>query len=152
MHLYLVQHGIPKSKTEDPTRPLSDVGRVEVESLGDWAAQAGVKIGQIRHSGKKRARETAEILASHLKPPGGVVVVEGMAPLDAVQPIAAALPGEEEAIMLVGHLPFMSRLVSYLTNGDPEQSLVRFRMGGIVCLGDEEGWQIEWAITPELAV
>lgn len=150
MHLYLAQHGIPKPKTEDPTRPLSAVGREEVARVGAWAASVGCQVGQIWHSGKKRAQETADILASHLEPSGGVVMVKGLSPLDDVEPLAARLREAGDSIMVVGHLPFLGRLAGYLVNDDPARTSLRFRMGGIVCLGDQDGWLIEWAVTPEL--
>ena len=54
--------------------------------------------------------------------------------------------------MLVGHLPFMSRLASLLLAGEPEAGVVRFQTSGIVCLSREQGeWSLSWAVTPELA-
>ncbi|MDY7042246.1 MAG: hypothetical protein SVX38_15425, partial [Chloroflexota bacterium] len=60
--------------------------------------------------------------------------------------------GEREgAVMLIGHLPFLDRLASLLVTGDAERSVVRFRMGGIVCLVHEgEHWAIGWMVTPDL--
>jgi len=59
--IYLVQHGEAESKKEDPERSLTKKGRRDVEKVAVWAAQTGLKIEQIRHSGKRRAAETAEI-------------------------------------------------------------------------------------------
>ena len=59
MRLYLVQHGEAKSKTEDPQRPLTERGREDVARVAAFAASAGLQVGQIRHSGKRRAEETA---------------------------------------------------------------------------------------------
>ena len=68
MDLYLVQHAEAKPKEEDPERSLTDVGSENAERMAAWAARAGVRVEQIRHSGKKRAEETAEILAAALSP------------------------------------------------------------------------------------
>jgi phosphohistidine phosphatase len=151
MELYLVQHGEAKSKAEDPQRPLTDRGREEVQRVAAFAAGAGLEISQVRHSGKRRAEETASILAEHLSPAEGVLAMSGLAPMDDVRPIAQALPKETAPLMLVGHLPFMDRLAGLLVTGDPDCSVVRFRMGGIVCLeGVGDDWAVKWAVTPKL--
>jgi phosphohistidine phosphatase len=55
-------------------------------------------------------------------------------------------------LMLVGHLPHLSRLASSLLVGDPAKEIIRFRMGAIVCLVKVEGrWLLGWVLTPELA-
>jgi len=161
MKLYLVQHGEARSKAEDPQRPLTERGREDVAQVAVFAATAGCQVGQIRHSGKRRAEETASILAEHLSLAEGVIAIPGLAPRDDVRPVAEALfppfvppnGGErgEAAVMLVGHLPFLDRLASLLVTGDADCSIVRFRMGGIVCLvREEENWAVGWMVTPDL--
>jgi phosphohistidine phosphatase len=151
MKLYLVQHGEAKSKAEDPQRPLTERGREDVERVAAFAAGAGLQVGQIRHSGKRRAEETASILAGYLSPTNGVVAIPGLAPRDDVHPIAEALQGEMQPVMFVGHLPFLDRLAGLLVTGDAERSIVRFQMGGIVCLvREDENWAVGWMVTPEL--
>jgi len=62
MRLYLVQHGEAKREEEDPSRPLTENGRREVEIVAKFLSEAGIKIDKILHSGKLRAAQTAEIL------------------------------------------------------------------------------------------
>jgi len=151
MELYLIQHGEAKSEAQDPQRPLTERGREEVQRVAAFAARAGLKVRQIRHSGKRRAEETASILAEHLSPAEGVLAVPGLAPMDDVHPIAQALQKETAPLMLVGHLPFMDRLAGLLVTGDPDRSVVRFRVSGIVCLeGAGNDWAVKWVVTPEL--
>jgi phosphohistidine phosphatase len=151
MELYLVQHGEAKSKAEDPQRPLTERGREEVQRVAAFTAKAGLKVNQIRHSSKRRAEETASILAEHLSPAEGVLAVPGLAPIDDVRPIAKALQRETAPLMLVGHLPFVDRLAGLLVTGAPDRSVVRFRMGGIVCLeGAGDDWAVKWVVRPEL--
>lgn len=151
MVLYLVQHGEAKSEAEDPERSLTERGQSDVQRLAAWASRVGLGVNQIRHSGKRRAEQTALILADSLKPPAGVTAVAGLAPLDDVFPVAMSLKQETEPLMLVGHLPFLSRLASLLLVGDPDRPLVRFRMGGMVCLVREhDQWNIAWIIPPDL--
>jgi len=160
MELYLVRHGAAMSEAENPERPLTAGGRQDVQRVSAVAARLGLRPAEIRHSGKRRAAETAEILAGALGVRAHVVTVAGMTPNDDVRPVASALVPAPEPLMLVGHLPFLSRLASLLLVGDPERTLVRFRMGGIVCLtGDPSGakataggWMVAWMLTPELAV
>ena len=53
--------------------------------------------------------------------------------------------------MLVGHLPFMSRLTGLLVAGDPELEVVRFQNAGVVCLREYESqWSVEWMVVPSL--
>ena len=58
---------------------------------------------------------------------------------------------EHEAVMLVGHLPFLSRLASLLVAGNHEAGIIRFQQAGIVCLSREDGkWAVNWVMPPEL--
>ncbi len=158
MELYLVQHGEALSEREDPERPLSPRGSEEVRRVAVAAARAGLRPAEIRHSGKRRAAQTAEIFAAALgKPP--VIAVGGMAPNDDVHALIPTFASAPKALMLVGHLPFLSRLANLLLVGDPERTLVRFRMGGILCLTADVpavamgpgGWTVAWMLTPEVA-
>lgn len=151
MKLYLMQHGEAKTQEEDPERPLTDRGKAEVGRVAAWIARAKVPIDHIRHSGKRRAEDTAKIVAQHLQAQEVIAAVSGMNPNDDVEPFADALPGEGQSVLLVGHLPFLSRLTSYLLTGNAERALVQFQMGGLVCLErQEEYWIIRWMVVPAL--
>jgi len=104
-------------------------------------------------SGKLRAEQTAQILAEYLKPSGGLISVSGLAPNDDVVPVGRIAANELANSMLVGHLPFLSRLAGLLVTGNPEVKVVRFCNAGIVCLINEKGsWSINWVTRPELLV
>lgn len=153
MKLYLVQHGEAVPKTEDPERPLTEEGQASVSRVAAFAQHAGVEIHQIRHSGKRRAEDTALIMASHLNPVAGVVTLPGLAPKDDVSLAAELLNRETRPLMFVGHRPFMDRLAGLLLAGDPERRVVRFEKGGIVCLERDAArwaWSLCWAVTPEV--
>ena len=151
MTLFLVQHGEAKPETEDPDRSLTDRGAEVVERMADWAARMGMKVDEIRHSGKRRAEQTATIFAKRLKPSRGMIAAQGLTPLDSVNPVAASLQSEQDSIMLVGHLPHLSRLVGMLVTGNPDTEVVRFRNAGIVCLAQKEArWAIDWVMQPDL--
>jgi phosphohistidine phosphatase len=151
MELYLVQHGEAKPESEVPERPLTDRGEETVRRMAAWASQVGLKVDQIRHSGKKRAEQTAVLLGERLNPPKGVIAVAGLTPIDDVRPVAEAIPAEQAAVMLVGHLPHLSRLANLLLTGDPEGGVLCFQMAGIVCLSNQAGkWAVQWLMPPDL--
>jgi phosphohistidine phosphatase len=139
MELYLVQHGEAKPESEDPERPLTDRGTEAVRRIAAWAARIGVQVGQIRHSGKRRAEQTAALMGERLNPPKGVIVAEGLKPNDDPSPLAEALRSEHESLMVVGHLPYLGRLASLLVVDDPDGGIIRFQQAGIVCLDRQEG-------------
>ncbi len=151
MRLYLVQHGEATSKEVDRRRPLTIRGRETVDRVASFTARLGVLVSQIRHSGKNRALETAQIFAQHLNPPLGVIETAGLSPMDDVRPLAEELGKTTNHLMLVGHLPSLDRLTSFLVTGDPERSIVHFHMSGVVCLvREDEIWRVDWAITPDI--
>jgi phosphohistidine phosphatase len=151
MELFLVQHAESQPKEQDPERSLTNAGVAASRRMSDWAAHAGVKISQIRHSGKLRAAQTASIMAERLAPEHGLQATQGINPLDDPTPLAEELRSQQESLMLVGHLPFLSRLAGTLLAGDSERSAVNFENAGIVCLRrTEEEWSLSWAMVPRL--
>jgi phosphohistidine phosphatase len=153
MALFLVQHGESLPKDEDPNQGLSRQGMMETEAVATLAAEQNVQVTRIIHSGKKRALQTAEIFMKALEPEDGIIKGHGLAPMDDVTVFAAALDLDEN-IMVVGHLPFMERLVSHLVAGIQEKRIIRFRNSGIIRLDTEdeaESWIISWALYPRPA-
>ena|SRR5215471_20524079 len=152
MTIYLVQHGAAKTEAEDPQRSLTGEGRRTVERVGEHLAKCSVRVDRIEHSDKLRAQQSAEILAVKLHPVYGTGPVSGLAPNDDVEPTCVRLNQETGTVMLVGHLPHLSRLVSCLCSLPAEHTLVRFQMGGVVKLErDASGrWVLCWMFTPEL--
>lgn len=152
MRLYLMQHGRAKSKEEDPDRPLTDAGRTEVERVAAIAARAGVNVDAVLHSGKTRARQTAELLGSRLGP-ADVEAIEGVSPTDDPGAVAGLLGRSRAPTAVVGHLPHLSRLAGLLLTGSGDREPVEFRNGGLVCLERDQGrWRLLWALTPDVVV
>jgi phosphohistidine phosphatase len=152
MALYLVQHGKALPKEVDMDQGLSAEGIADVNRIAGVARGYGVRVGGIEHSGKKRARRTAEIFAEALAPHKGLRERTGLAPLDDVTAIAGSLHPEDN-LMLVGHLPFMERLTSYLITGSTEKRVFKIQNGGILCLDrdpDSPSWFIKWALMPRV--
>jgi phosphohistidine phosphatase len=150
MAIYLVQHGKNLPKDVDPEKGLSEEGKKEVERVASAAKRYGLTVASIRHSGKKRALQTAEIFESILKSRDGVREVSGLGPLDDV-PGPALDP--KENVMFVGHLPFMEKLVSYLITGSAERPVLKFQNGGMVCLekdAESGAWVIKCMLMPDI--
>ena len=149
MYLYLVQHGEALPEAQDPARPLSPRGREETQRVAAYWKGVGPRPQEIWHSPKLRARQTAAILGDALEIP--LKEVEGIAPLDDPRPIQARIEAEGRDLLLVSHLPFLSRLAGLLLVGDPERTLIRFQMSGVVALvrTPEQGWQVAWVMPPD---
>ncbi len=153
MKLYLVQHGEAKTKEENPDRPLTDAGKNASKKTACFSAeQAQVSVKAILHSGKTRARDTAEIMASYLCPVKGMIEEKDLLPNDDPQEWASRLSEEKEDIMLVGHLPHLSKLASLLLTGSDGKFSIGFKNSGIVCLQREDNnpWALSWLVTPEI--
>lgn len=152
MALYVVQHGKCLPKTEDPEKGLSADGKRDTVRIAAVAKGYAVAVSRIAHSGKKRARETAELFADALSPPDGIEVRSGMNPLDDVSLFARHLSLDQN-MMLVGHLPFMERLVGFLVCGNVEQTIFKLQNSGIVCLDQVphvDNPVIRWALMPSV--
>lgn len=152
MTLFLVQHGKSLPKDVDPQKGLSDQGSAEVTRIADAAKGYNVQVGSICHSGKTRARQTAEIFASALEPKQGIREKSGLKPLDDVITIAASINNADD-IMLVGHLPFMERMCAYLITGKTDKPVFKFQNGGIVCMdidAESQSWIIKWTLMPAI--
>jgi len=106
MALYLVQHGKSLAKDVDPDQGLSEEGITEVKHIAGVAKNYNVSVSRIQHSGKTRARQTANIFASSLAPGTSVEERSGINPLDDAKAVAHTLDAKDN-LMLVGHLPFM---------------------------------------------
>jgi len=139
------------NKADDPRRPLSAEGSASTRAMSQWAHDVGVPVTVIRHSGKLRAEQTAQLFADQLKPAGGIISVSGLSPNDDVRVMAEVADTELANSMLVGHLPFLSRFASLLVARDPEVEVIRFCNAGIVCLvNDKNNWSVDWVMTPSL--
>lgn len=152
MRAYLVQHGEAVSEQVDPARPLSEKGRKDVAKVAALLRESSLSVSVIFHSGKTRAAQTAEGLATGVAAPRGIFPKAGIAPNDPVAPLRDELEKSPEDILVVGHLPFLSTLAAALLGGEEGKELVAFQTGGIVCL-ERTGpavWKIQWMLVPDI--
>jgi len=145
--LILVRHGEAMSEQQDPRRPLTERGQSQAKVAGRWLARHGLAAERILHSTKLRARQTAEIIAAELEQTPAIEECGGLGPTDDVQAFADRLGQErDESIMVVGHLPFLARLVGQLTAGDASRELAGFEECGMAVLCEIEGRWCLWCL------
>ena len=144
--IYLVHHADAVGPEVEPQRPLSTAGRDHAERLAGEAAARGVKPVAIWHSGKLRARQTAEPFLRLCNPLAEFSAIKGLQPGDSPGLIKDLLTGEAREVMLVGHMPSLPRLLTLLVTGD-ESSLLSFPLHGAVALEPAgERWIEKWRI------
>ncbi len=151
MIIYLVRHGEAKHPAQDPERGLTPRGKKQVEATARAAAKRGVRPSMIFHSGKKRAEETAAILAEHLRPLNRIETTDDLAPNDDPSNWAERLTHMDEDVMLVGHLPHLPGLAALLLNKDGERETVPFQTATIAALekSNDNSWKLLWSFSPE---
>lgn len=152
MKLYLVRHGDAVDQSPDALRPLSELGSQEVMRVARQLHIAGVRVGRIWHSGKLRAEQTAALLAKQVGVRNRTERIQGIAPMDSVAEFARDLDVWQEDTMIVGHMPFMARLVTFLLQSGTACDAVDFATGSVACLERtaDDCWELQWLLCPSL--
>jgi len=150
VRLYLMQHGEAKSEAEDPERSLTAKGEEETRKICSTAKKLAIRPLRIYHSGKKRAEQTAGIIASALGL--SAELGQGLNPNDDVRLWFERISKKTEDLMIVGHLPFLEKFASFLVCGDEGAKAVLFRYSAILCLEKKESgrWLVDWLLKPEM--
>lgn len=151
MRIYFVQHGDAVAKDVDPDRPLSKQGRADIERLAEFLTGRGVQVAQILHSGKTRARETAEILRPLLESPNQIEEQQGIAPNDSPETFLRPFRKLEKDTLVASHMPFVGRAISQALSGVPDRQLLDFAPGSIAGIerGDGASWRLFMFVRPE---
>jgi phosphohistidine phosphatase len=155
VEICLVRHAIAVERdargyTDDRARPLTPEGRKRMK-----AAAAGlrtlVKPQAILTSPVLRARQTAEILgeAFGLKQR----LLEALGNGDHGATVAACQAGREQSVILVGHEPWMSELLSVLVAGSAGTAASVFRKGAAALISFDGApaagtGTLEWLLQP----
>lgn len=143
MFLYLVHHGDAVAADVDAQRPLSPRGRENAERLAREAAARDVKPAAIWHSGKLRARQTAELCWRICNPLAELTAVRGLQPSDPPAWIVGQIAGATRDLMLVGHLPNIGSVLARLRG----EANAHFPQHGLVALeGGAERWVERWRL------
>ena len=154
MNLFLMQHAEAVDKSVDPERPLTQKGRDETVKVAAYAAKhCGMSVLAVTHSGKLRARQTAELFAMEIEALQGVVPVKDLDPDSNPAIWKERLGLMQDDVIIVGHLPHLSRLASLLLCGDADKEIIEFHNAGLVCLKKDspEDWRVQYIILPETA-
>jgi phosphohistidine phosphatase len=146
--VYLVHHGEAVGPAVDARRPLSSAGRDAVIRLAEMAAAKGVKPAVVWHSGKLRARQTAQEYWRACNALAEFAATRDLQPDDQPTWMRDRLLGETRDIMLVGHYPHLPALLSLLLNGTIGSGSA-FPQHGIVAVDSQdagETWKEIWRL------
>ena len=143
--LLLVHHGDAVGPDVDPMRPLSTIGRAATDRLATAAAGRGVKPDLVWHSGKLRARQTAELFWRACNPLAPLTAERGLLPDDPPQWMHDRLAGETRNILIAGHMPYLPRLHAMLVGAGAASR--DFPLHGCVALeSDGDRWKDVWRL------
>ena len=147
--VYLVHHAQALSGEIDHMRPLSSVGLAQAERVARTAVEFGAKPVVIWHSGKLRARQTADAWLRLVNPFATFAAMRGLQPDDDPDIVATALDGEDRDAVLTSHMPFLPALLHQLKTGRRDRLSAPFPLNGCVAL-ERAGavWQERWTIAP----
>jgi len=160
MKLYLVRHAIAEALTnqeDDSLRPLTEKGCEKMKRIAQALKELGVQPDLIVSSPYVRASQTASILAKELNYKEELAYNDFLVPMaepdDMIGEINEKISVDE--LMLVGHEPNLSSLVSVLLAGNPDLS-INFKKGGVCCLSVDDlhydrKATLEWLVTPKIS-
>lgn len=146
-----MRHGDSIPAGNDDERPLSEQGIKDVKKLANFIAPYHLKIARILQSNKYRAQQTASLLLSGFTNPPSIESRAELDPMARVQLMVPEINSWSEDSLLVGHMPYMSKLAAELLLGDENKEIIVFKTATMVCLeSTEHFWTIRWMLTPEL--
>lgn len=147
----LVRHGRYHTyAVTDETRELTETGREEIRRMADHLAGREIGVRRILHSGKMRARQTAEIFAACF---GVACITEsrGLRPEDDPEALIRSIQAQSESTLMVGHLPLLDRVAERMSALAAYPGPLSFPQGGALCLiRNENGLQVDRMITPDM--
>jgi phosphohistidine phosphatase len=146
--LFLVHHGDAVGPEVDSRRPLSERGQIDVARLAAAAAARGAKPAIVWHSGKLRARQTAEAFWRACNALAEFSATADMQPDDSPSRMRDRLRGESRDIMIVGHYPHLPRLLGLLTSGFADTRAGFPQHGAVALESVDEGdtWKELWRL------
>jgi phosphohistidine phosphatase len=150
LHLFLVHHGDAVGPEIDVRRPLSSSGREAVERLATGAAARGARPDSVWHSGKLRAKQTAEMFWRACNALADLSASRDLQPDDPPYWIRDRLRDESRDILIAGHFPHLPRLLTLLL-GRNEGDRAVFPLHGVVALETTDGgetWIERWRLEP----
>ena len=160
MDLYVLRHGIAEDRDyhkfpDDRDRPLTHKGIRRLERQVKGMNAVNLTPGLAITSPLVRAVQTAEIVLEGLERTCPLVVSEALAPSADPHDILEVIAESHvslASVMVVGHEPHLSSLVSLVSSGSFEAA-IRMRKGSLCKLrvpdfNLQPCGQIEWLLTP----
>ena len=132
---------------DDSRRPLSARGEGQAEHGAAEAAARGAKPVIVWHSGKQRARQTAQAVWRACNPLAEFSATTDLQPADSALRMRDRLRGESRDVLIAGHFPHLPRLLSLLVN-----AAASFPQHGVVALESSdygETWHELWRVESE---
>lgn len=160
MNIYLLRHGLAVEPgtpgyEDDAERPLLPKGQRRLRKAAGAMDAMELSFDAILSSPLRRARQTAEIVARELKLKKQLRFSDALAPGGSVKDLLRQLnelkPAPEN-VLLVGHEPCLSRLVSLLVTGGVDAA-IEMKKGGlgkleIAELQPGQCARLAWLLTP----
>lgn len=164
MDLYFLRHGLAvdfeaRGCLNDAERPLTAEGERKMRAEAKGMREMGLSFDLILSSPCVRARQTAEIVARGLQTLEPLELVAWLAPGVTPRKVVESLRHLDPApkqVLLVGHEPGLSELVSLLVAGNPGLEVV-LKKGGLCKLTAEtlkpgRCAALEWLLTPKQVI
>jgi phosphohistidine phosphatase len=149
LYLYVLQHGEAVPEEIQPDRPLSEQGIRDIRILALHMQNMGVQLGNIFHSGKLRAQQSARLIAETISPQIQPLQTEGLNPNDDPMVIIEDIEQMDANILIVSHMPFVSRLCSTLLTGAINAEFASVP-GTLFCLEKSDGkWRLVYMLRPD---
>ena len=129
MDVYILRHGKAEDAGPgifDADRRLTKKGREETAAAGRWIAEQELRFDLIAASPLLRAQETAALVAEMLNIRDRLVIWNVLAPggnPDTVCRLISRHP-DISSILLVGHEPLLSSLISHIITVDENAGIV----------------------------
>jgi len=144
MNLFILRHGLAVEPgtagyAKDSERPLTSKGERKLWKIAEAIESLEISPDWILSSPYVRARQTAEIIAEALGLRKKIELSETLAPAGSVKKLIELLNHREpppDNVLLVGHEPYLSELISLLVSGDTGLSVV-MKKGGLCKLSVE---------------
>jgi phosphohistidine phosphatase len=161
MNLYLLRHGLAvepgtANYSKDSDRPLTPKGERKLSKIAEAMENLELSLDWILSSPYVRARQTAQIVADGLDLRKKLEMSETLTPTGSTKKLIETIQHREpppEEVLLVGHEPYLSELISLLVSGNNEL-MVTMKKGGLCKLSAEvlehgRCATLEWLLTPK---
>ena len=162
MNLFFLRHGLaaerdPQRFPDDSRRPLLVKGEDRIELLGAALQRLEISFDRILSSPYLRASRTAEIVAAMLRLKKRLEFRAELAPAGdpkALVHYVNRLRPDPENLLLVGHEPDLSQVISRLISGGPATA-IDMKKGGLAKLAIEGELRyarcasLAWLLTPK---